>query len=284
MRRYLTIATVLAVGSAGSILTSTAGAATLKDCGKLTIVSGFGGGLPKGVPAGSKPRLDGFRVSGKVKCSVVVHVLNEFEAHASEAQHLSDPPAPGWSPCNFIVNSGYVCRKAGNVILVGIVWLKGGHEVGPKPHAPTPGKDRPSTISVACNFIVATVTDSCTATVHDAGSAGRSTPSGSVELDERRRRQLHERKLLLAGAQPGQRGADAGHRKLRSAVQAARDDLLDGHRHLHRRPEAPRQPGHVEHARSGQRRLVTGGGRVDAVRHLDISSSRPWCGPVQGTS
>ena len=180
MRRYLTVAAVLAISSAGSILTPTAGAAALKDCGKLTIVSGFGGGLPHGVPAGSKPRLDGFRASGKVKCAVVVHVLNAFEAHASEAEHLSDPPAPGWSPCNFIVGSGYVCRKASNVILAGIVWVKGGHEVGPKPHAPTPGQDRPSAISVACNFIVATATDSCTATVHDAGSTGRSTPSGFV--------------------------------------------------------------------------------------------------------
>ncbi len=180
MRRYLIVAAVLAVGSAYAIPTATASAASLKDCGKLTVASGFGGGLPHGVPAGSKPRLDGFRVSGKVKCSIVVHVLNAFEAHASDAEHLSDPPAPGWSPCNFIVGSGYVCRSGDNVILAGVVWLKGGHEVGPKPHAPAPSKDRPSSISVACNFVIATATDSCTATVQDAGSAGRSTPSGFV--------------------------------------------------------------------------------------------------------
>ncbi len=236
MRRYLTVAAVLAVGSAYAIPTATASAATLKDCGKLTVVSGFGGGLPHGVPAGSKPRLDGFRVSGKVKCSIVVHVLNAFEAHASDAEHLSDPPAPGWSPCNFIVGSGYVCRSGGNVILAGVVWLKGGHEVGPKPHAPAPEQGSPvvdlGRVQLRHRHGYRLLyRDRARRRLRVALDAERLR-----ELDERRRRQLHERQLLLPGAQQGQRGADGGHGELRSAVQAACDDFLDGHGHLHRRP------------------------------------------------
>src|ERR1035438_4566778 len=66
-----------------------------------------------------------------------------------------------------------------------------------------------------------------------------------------------ELRILVPRAQPSQRRADGGHGELRSAVQAARDDVLDGHGHLYRRPKAPRQPGQVEHARPGRRRLVT---------------------------
>jgi hypothetical protein len=176
----LAAATTFAAVSAIAVAPATAGAATLKDCGKLTVQGGFGGPLPHGVPAGSRPQVDGLRVSGRVGCATVVHVLNAFEAHAIDAAHLSDPPAPGWSPCNFIRGSGYVCRKGSNVIEAGVVWVMGGREVGPKPQAPAPGQDRPSATTVACNFIVATATDTCTATVQDAGSSGRSTPSGSV--------------------------------------------------------------------------------------------------------
>jgi hypothetical protein len=173
-------AALVAALSAIAVAPATAGAATLTDCGKLTVQGGFGGPLPRGVPAGARPQVDGLRVSGRVGCGTVVRVLNAFEAHAIDAAHLSDPPAPGWSPGNFIRGSGYVCRKGSNVIEAAVVWLKGGRRVGPKPQAPAAGKVRPSATTIACNFIVATATDTCVATVQDAGASGRSTPSGSV--------------------------------------------------------------------------------------------------------
>jgi hypothetical protein len=180
MRRFSVAAVTLAAVSALSIAPSAAGARALKDCGKLTVVSGFGGGLPKGVPVGSKPQLDGYRVSGSLSCKSVVRVLDAFEANASDASKLSEPPQPGWSPCNFISGAGYACRKGNNVILVALVWLKGGKRVGPKPHAPTPGQVRPTSTTVRCDFVVASATDTCTATVQDTGSGTRATPTGFV--------------------------------------------------------------------------------------------------------
>lgn len=180
MRKFVTAAVALAAVSALSAAPTMASGSALKDCGKLKVFGGFGGPLPAGVPAGSRPQDEAFRVSGSVSCSKVVHVLDAFEANGSNAATLSNPPAPGWSPCNFISGSGYVCRKGNNVIQAGLVWVKGGKRVGPKPHAPAPGKDRASAITVGCNFIVATATDTCTATVQDTSSSGRSTPTGFV--------------------------------------------------------------------------------------------------------
>jgi hypothetical protein len=181
MRNFVIAAVALAAGSVLSVDPAVASASALKDCGKLSVVGGFGGRLPKGVPAGSRPQLDGYKVSGSISCAKVLHVLDAFEANASNAAKLSNPPAPGWSPCNFIPGSGYVCRMGGNVIQASIVWVKGGKRVGPLPHAPAPGKDRATTITVACNFIVTTATDTCTAIVQDTGSAPRFTPTGFVE-------------------------------------------------------------------------------------------------------
>ncbi len=180
MRRFSFAALAFAALSALSVLPPAADAAPLKDCGKLTVVSGFGGGLPKGVPVGSKPQLHGFRVSGTIACKSVLRVLDAFEANSSDAAKLSDPPQPGWSPCNFISGDGYVCRKGSNVIEVAIVWLKGGKGVGPKPHAPTPGQVRATSITIRCDFVVASATDTCTATVQDTGSGTSATPSGFV--------------------------------------------------------------------------------------------------------
>lgn len=183
MRKLLIVAVVLTAVSSLSVAPAIAGSAALKDCGKLRVSGGFGGPLPKGVPSGSVPQEEGFRVSGSVSCSAVVHVLNAFEASASNAATLSNPPAPGWSPCSFIVRSGYVCRKGNNVILAGLVWAKGGKRVGPKPQAPKPGQDRATAVTVGCDFIVATATDTCTATVKDTVASGRSTPNGFVSWD-----------------------------------------------------------------------------------------------------
>jgi hypothetical protein len=181
MRTFVTAAAALVAVSVLSVDPMVASAASLKDCGKLSVSAGFGGPLPKGVPAGSRPQVEGYRVGGSVSCSKVLHVLNAFEANASNAAKLSSPPAPGWSPCNFIPGSGYVCRMGSNVIQAATVWVKRGKKVGPLPHAPAPGKDRATTITVACNFVVATATDTCTATVQDTGSAPRFTPTGFVE-------------------------------------------------------------------------------------------------------
>ncbi len=180
MRTFVTAAVALAAVSALSAAPTMARGSALKDCGKLKVSGGFGGRLPAGVPAGSRPQEEGFRVSGSVSCSTVVHVLDAFEANASNAATLSNPPAPGWSPCSFIPGSGYVCRKGNNVIQAGLVWVRGGKKVGPKPHAPAPGMDRATATTVACDFIVATATDTCTATVQDTSSSGRSTTTGFV--------------------------------------------------------------------------------------------------------
>jgi len=180
MRKLLTVAVALAAVWSVSVAPASASSPALKDCGKLKVQGGFGGPLPRGVPSGSRPHDEGFRVAGSVNCSTVVRVLNAFEANASNATTLSNPPAPGWSPCSFIARSGYVCRKGNNVILAGLVWAKGNQRVGPKPQAPKPGQDRTTAITVRCDFIVATATDTCTATVQDTVASGRSTPTGFV--------------------------------------------------------------------------------------------------------
>jgi hypothetical protein len=107
-----------------------------KDCGKLAAGIGGFGHLPSGVPAGSVPQVDAFRVSGRLDCKTVHSVMQRFENNASSTLTINTPPAPGWT-CRFNKRAqGYVCKKGSNVIEDQVVWKLRGTRVGPLPRTP----------------------------------------------------------------------------------------------------------------------------------------------------
>jgi hypothetical protein len=107
-----------------------------KDCGRLAAGIGGVGHLPSGVPAGSVPQVDAFRVSGHLTCKTVHSVMQSFENNASSTLTINKPPAPGWT-CKFNKKAqGYVCKKGPNVIEDQIVWKLHGTRVGPLPRTP----------------------------------------------------------------------------------------------------------------------------------------------------
>ena len=125
----------LALGA--SALASNAVARILpKDCGRLAVGIGGFGHLPSGVPAGSVPEVDAFRVSGGLDCKTVHSVMQRFENNASSTLTINKPPAPGWT-CKFNKKAqGYVCKKPPNVIEDQVVWKLHGTRVGPLPRTP----------------------------------------------------------------------------------------------------------------------------------------------------
>lgn len=139
MRKIRTIAVlagsaVLALGASGLVSTSEARTKP-KDCGKLA-VSGVGGRLPSGVPAGSTPQVHAFRVNGSLSCKTVHSVMQRFEKNASSSLTINKPPAPGWT-CKLNSKArGYVCKNGGNVIEEQIIYKLHGATVGPPPRTP----------------------------------------------------------------------------------------------------------------------------------------------------
>jgi hypothetical protein len=131
--------------AAASLLTLTGSAiasgaptrSALKDCGRLAAGIGGVGKLPSGVPAGSTPQVDAFRVSGKLSCTTVRSVMQAFENNATSTLTINKPPAAGWSTCKYSTKAqGYVCRMGKNVIEDQLVWKKSGKTVGPGPRRP----------------------------------------------------------------------------------------------------------------------------------------------------
>jgi hypothetical protein len=134
--KVIAATSVLALGGAG-IASGTPTRSALKDCGRLAAGIGGTGKLPKGVPAGSTPQADAFRVSGSLSCSTVRSVMQVFENNATSLATINKPPAAGWSSCKFSAKAqGYVCRMGKNVIEDQLVWKKHGKTVGPGPRRP----------------------------------------------------------------------------------------------------------------------------------------------------
>jgi hypothetical protein len=127
---------VLALGAGGMLGNEASARTKPKDCGRLAAGIGGTGHLPSGVPAGSTPQADAFRVGGSLSCGTVRSVMQSFENNASSLLTIGTPPAPGWA-CKFSHKAqNFVCRKGPNVIESQLVWKLHGKTVGPPPRTP----------------------------------------------------------------------------------------------------------------------------------------------------
>ncbi|HEY3959601.1 MAG TPA: hypothetical protein VGL68_03725 [Solirubrobacteraceae bacterium] len=123
-------ATGLLLGLAALILvlTTTASAYLYKkpaghDCGKATLIGGFGGPAPSNVPADAKPEIHTFIVKGKISCTVAKQVMDKFEKSFVTSPGKGLSPA-GWK-CGFSAKlKGQSCTDSKHVVLSnGIVYV-----------------------------------------------------------------------------------------------------------------------------------------------------------------
>ena len=110
------------------ILATTASAYLYKkpagqDCGKATLVGGFGGPGPSNVPADAKPQIHTFIVKGKISCAIAKQVMDEFEKSFVTSPGKGVSPA-GWK-CAFSAKlKGQSCADSKHVVLSnGIVYV-----------------------------------------------------------------------------------------------------------------------------------------------------------------
>jgi hypothetical protein len=93
------------------------------DCGKATLIGGFGGPAPSNVPADAKPQIHTFIVKGKISCAVAKQVMDKFEKSFVTAPGKGVSPA-GWK-CAFSAKlKGQSCTDSKHVVLSnGIVYV-----------------------------------------------------------------------------------------------------------------------------------------------------------------
>jgi hypothetical protein len=110
------------------ILATTASAYLYKkpaghDCGKATLIGGFGGPAPSNVPADAKPQIHTFIVKGKISCAVAKQVMDKFEKSFVASPGKGVSPA-GWK-CAFSAKlKGQSCTDSKHVVLSnGIVYV-----------------------------------------------------------------------------------------------------------------------------------------------------------------
>jgi hypothetical protein len=110
------------------ILATTASAYLYKkpaghDCGKATLIGGFGGPAPSNVPADAKPQIHTFIVKGKISCAVAKQVMDKFEKSFITSPGKGVSPA-GWK-CGFSAKlKGQSCTDSKHVVLSnGIVYV-----------------------------------------------------------------------------------------------------------------------------------------------------------------
>jgi hypothetical protein len=124
------IATGLLLGLAAMILilATTASAYLYKkpaghDCGKATLIGGFGGPAPSNVPADAKPQIHTFIVKGKISCAIAKQVMDEFEKSFVTSPGKGVSPT-GWK-CAFSAKlKGQSCTNSKHVVLSnGIVYV-----------------------------------------------------------------------------------------------------------------------------------------------------------------
>jgi hypothetical protein len=128
--RMRPLATGLLLGLAALILilATTASAYLYKkpaghDCGRATIIGGFGGPSPSNVPANARPQVDTFIVKGKISCAVAKQVMDKFEKSFVTSPGKGVSPA-GWK-CGFSARlKGQSCTNSKHVVLSnGIVYV-----------------------------------------------------------------------------------------------------------------------------------------------------------------
>jgi hypothetical protein len=110
------------------ILAATASAYLYKkpaghDCGKATLIGGFGGPAPSNVPADARPQVDTFIVKGKISCAVAKQVMDKFEKSFVTSPGKGVSPT-GWK-CGFSAKlKGQSCTNSKHVVLSnGIVYV-----------------------------------------------------------------------------------------------------------------------------------------------------------------
>ena len=98
------------------ILATTASAYLYKkpaghDCGKATLIGGFGGPLPSNVPPGSKPQLHTFIVRGTISCTKAKHVMESYEKSFITPTGATRMAAPHPSPSSAMRAGSPSCKK-----------------------------------------------------------------------------------------------------------------------------------------------------------------------------
>ncbi len=110
---------ILATTASGYLYKKPAG----HDCGKATLVGGFGGPAPSNVPADAKPEIHTFIVKGKISCAVAKRVMDKREKSFVTSPGKGVSPA-GWK-CGFSAKlKGQSCTNSKHVVLSnGIVYV-----------------------------------------------------------------------------------------------------------------------------------------------------------------
>ncbi len=70
------------------------------DCGKATLIGGFGGPPPSNVPRDAIPQVDTFIDRGTISCGAARRVMKEFEDSAIHAADGKGASPAGWK-CGF---------------------------------------------------------------------------------------------------------------------------------------------------------------------------------------
>jgi hypothetical protein len=121
--------TGLLLGFAVLILATTASAYLYKrpaghDCGKATLIGGFGGPLPSNVPPGSKPQLHTFIVRGTISCATAKHVMESYEKSFDTPTGGTKGKSPADWHCAFSKKEGGdECTGSRATVATGIVYI-----------------------------------------------------------------------------------------------------------------------------------------------------------------
>jgi hypothetical protein len=111
------------------ILATTASAYLYKkpaghDCGKATLIGGFGGPLPSNVPRGSKPQLHTFIVRGAISCAKAKRVMESYEKSFDTSAGAAKGKSPaGWKCAFSKQEGGDECTSSRATVATGLVYI-----------------------------------------------------------------------------------------------------------------------------------------------------------------
>jgi hypothetical protein len=130
LKRYAVTGLLLGVAGLILIAVTTASAYVYKkpagqDCGKATVIGGFGGPRPSNVPTNAIPQVDTFIDHGKISCASAKHTMGAFEKSFAQPGAAGKGISPtGWK-CGFSAKlKGQSCANAKHVVISnGIVYV-----------------------------------------------------------------------------------------------------------------------------------------------------------------
>ncbi len=95
------------------------------DCGKATLIGGFGGPRPSNVPLNAVPQVDTFVDRGTISCATARRVMSEFEKSAIQPGANGKGVSPAGWKCAFSASlKGQSCKNGKHVVISnGIVYV-----------------------------------------------------------------------------------------------------------------------------------------------------------------